>query len=307
MRSNLLATAIAIGLGLAAVAPAHAADDTASQLAAMRAQITALQAQVEELQARTDAQSDVNVTQAQAIEAAQATNTKADALEKLVNNTKVSGRIFFDVTSLEQESDGTKINNTGIGFDVKRFYVGIDHKFDDKWSANITTDVSNVIGQLDQSIAELRRVSHNMMPEALIKYGLKEALENYCENINLSGSLKVQLQTYGMETRMDQNTEIVLYRIVQELLNNVIKHAGTDRAVLGAAMEDGAVVVTVVDQGRGFDPAARPRGLGLSRSVEGRVADVGGSVRVDAAPGAGTCVELRVPLPEPGRDAAEQR
>ncbi|GAA0264663.1 hypothetical protein GCM10009527_070880 [Actinomadura nitritigenes] len=92
-----------------------------------------------------------------------------------------------------------------------------------------------------------------------------------------------------------------------EALTNVIKHAGTDRAVLGAAMEDGAVVVTVVDQGRGFDPAARPRGLGLSRSVEGRVADVGGSVRVDAAPGAGTCVELRVPLPEPGRDAAEQR
>jgi len=140
MRSNLLAVAIAAGLGLAAVAPAHAADDTASQLAAMKAQIAALQAQVEELQARTDAQSDVNVTQAQAIEAAQATNTKADALEKLVNNTKVGGRIFFDATSLEQTSDGNKVNNTGIGFDVKRFYVGIDHKFDDKWSANITTD-----------------------------------------------------------------------------------------------------------------------------------------------------------------------
>lgn len=140
MRSNLLATAIAASLGLAAVAPAHAADDTASQLAAMKAQIAALQAQVEELQASTEAQSEVNVTQAQAIEAAQATNTKADVLEKLVNNTKVSGRIFFDTTSLEQTSDGDKITNTGIGFDVKRFYVGIDHKFDDKWSANITTD-----------------------------------------------------------------------------------------------------------------------------------------------------------------------
>ncbi|MGH2643906.1 MAG: tetratricopeptide repeat-containing sensor histidine kinase, partial [Chitinophagaceae bacterium] len=84
--------------------------------------------------------------------------------------------------------------------------------------------VNRVIEQLDQSIAELRRVSHNMMPEALVKYGLKEALENYCENINLSGTLKVQLQSYGLENRMDQNTEIILYRIVQELLNNVIKH-----------------------------------------------------------------------------------
>ena len=140
MRSNLLATAIAIGLGLAAAAPARAADAIASQLAAMKAQIAALQAQIEELQARTDAQSEVNVAQAQAIEAAQATSTKADALEKLVNNTRVSGRIFFDATSLGQESDGTKVNNTGVGFDVKRFYVGIDHKFDDRWSANITTD-----------------------------------------------------------------------------------------------------------------------------------------------------------------------
>src|SRR5690348_14210944 len=57
MRSNLLASAIAIGLGIAAVAPAHAADDTATQLAAMKAQIAALQAQVEELQAQNDAQS----------------------------------------------------------------------------------------------------------------------------------------------------------------------------------------------------------------------------------------------------------
>ena len=140
MRSNLLATAIAAGLGLAAIAPAHAADDTAAQLAALKAQLAALQAKVDELQARTDAQSEVNVTQAQAIEAAQATNTKADALEKLVNNTKVSGRIFFDATSLEQESDGNRVNNTGVGFDLKRFYVGIDHKFDDRWSANIVTD-----------------------------------------------------------------------------------------------------------------------------------------------------------------------
>ncbi len=75
---------------------------------------------------------------------------------------------------------------------------------------------NNVITQLDQSIAELRRVSHNMMPEALIKYGLKEALENYCENINVSGKIKVQLQTYGMEKRMQQSAEIIIYRIIQE-------------------------------------------------------------------------------------------
>jgi hypothetical protein len=148
MRSNLLATAIAASLGLAAVAPAHAADDTASQLAAMKAQIAALQAQIEELQARSDAQSEVNVTQAQAIEAAQATNAKADKLEKLVNDTKLSGRMYYDFSNINAESNGAKTSASGTGFDIKRFYLGVDHKFNDTWSMNLTTDFqySSAIG-----------------------------------------------------------------------------------------------------------------------------------------------------------------
>lgn len=151
MRSNLLATAIAIGLGFASAAPARAADDTTSQLAAMKAQIAALQAQLEELQARTDAQSEVNVAQAQAIEAAQATNTKADALEKLVNNTRVSGRMYYDFSRIDAESNGVKTSATGTGFDIKRFYLGVDHKFNDTWSMNLTTDFqySSAIGSTE--------------------------------------------------------------------------------------------------------------------------------------------------------------
>jgi hypothetical protein len=148
MRSNLLATAIAASLGFAAVAPAHAADDTASQLAAMKAQIAALQSQIEELQARSDAQSEVNVTQAQAIEAAQATNAKADKLEKLVNDTKLSGRMYYDFSNINAESNGAKTSASGTGFDIKRFYLGVDHKFNDTWSMNLTTDFqySSAIG-----------------------------------------------------------------------------------------------------------------------------------------------------------------
>lgn len=153
--------------------------------------------------------------------------------------------------------------------------------------------VSNVIGQLDQSIAELRRVSHNMMPEALIKYGLKEALENYCENINLSGSLKVQLQTYGMETRMDQNTEIVLYRIVQELLNNVIKHAGAKNVLIQLMRENERFSLTVEDDGKGFDVNAADLkgGAGLA-NIKARVDYIGGTMDIRSAPGEGTSVNI---------------
>jgi hypothetical protein len=143
----MLATAMAgaLGLGsLAFAAPAMAADQapavSAEELQQLRAQIAALQAQVDKLTERTDAQSDINVANAQASETAKATQDKVDALAKTVNDTQFSGKMFFDLTNVDQTSNGNKTDASGTGFDVKRFYLGVNHKFDETWSANLTTD-----------------------------------------------------------------------------------------------------------------------------------------------------------------------
>ena len=149
----------------------------------------------------------------------------------------------------------------------------------------------NVIVQLDQSISELRRVSHNMMPEALIKYGLKEALENYCENLNLSGKINVQLQTYGMENRMEQSTEIVVYRIIQELLNNVIKHAEAKKVLIQLVREDDRFNLTVEDDGKGFDVKEIKDGAGLS-NIRARIDYLNGNMDVVSKKGEGTSVHI---------------
>jgi signal transduction histidine kinase len=149
----------------------------------------------------------------------------------------------------------------------------------------------NVIGQLDQSISELRRVSHNMMPEALIKYGLKEALENYCENLNLSGKINVQLQTYGMENRMEQSTEIVVYRIIQELLNNVIKHAEAKKVLIQLVREDDRFNLTVEDDGKGFDVNEVKNGAGLA-NIKARIDYLNGNMDVVSKKGEGTSVHI---------------
>ncbi|MFF3517297.1 sensor histidine kinase [Streptomyces sp. NPDC002573] len=81
-----------------------------------------------------------------------------------------------------------------------------------------------------------------------------------------------------------------------EALTNVRKHAGTDRATVAAAVEARCVVVSVVDQGRGFAPAERREGIGLARSIRGRLTEIGGTVEVSSAPGEGTVLEMRVPL-----------
>ena len=149
----------------------------------------------------------------------------------------------------------------------------------------------NVIAQLDQSITELRRVSHNMMPEALIKYGLKEALENYCDNMNVSGKIKVQLQTYGMEQRMEQSTEIVIYRIVQELLNNVIRHAGAAKVLIQLVREDDRFNLTVEDDGKGFNVKETRNGAGLA-NIKARIDYLNGDMDIVSKKGEGTSVHV---------------
>ena len=152
---------------------------------------------------------------------------------------------------------------------------------------------NNVIHQLDQSISELRRVSHNMMPESLVKYGLKESLENYCESVNHSGQIHVQLQTYGMEERMEQGAEIVIYRITQELLNNVIKHAEAKNVLIQLVREKERFNLTVEDDGKGFDlvKAAGKTTAGLS-NIKARTAYLNGTVDIVSAAGEGTSVHV---------------
>jgi signal transduction histidine kinase len=153
--------------------------------------------------------------------------------------------------------------------------------------------LSGVIDQLDRSITELRRVSHNMMPEALIHFGLKEALENYLESLNRSGDIRFQFQAFGDDARMEQTTEIILYRIVQELLSNIIRHAHASTALLQFIHEKGHYSVTVEDDGVGFDQqsARKDGGAGLS-NIAARVSYLGATIDIRSSPGEGTSVTV---------------
>ena len=150
---------------------------------------------------------------------------------------------------------------------------------------------NNVIVQLDQSISELRRVSHNMMPEALIKYGLKETLENYCGSLNQAGDLKIDLQTYNLQQRMDQNTEIVIYRIIQELINNIVKHADAKNVLIQLVREGNHFNLTVEDDGKGFDINEVSLGAGLA-NIKARAAYLNGNADIISRKGEGTSVHI---------------
>jgi signal transduction histidine kinase len=148
------------------------------------------------------------------------------------------------------------------------------------------------IDMLDSSIKEMRRVAHNMMPEALVKFGLDTALKDFCNDINQSGALKVTYHSIGMDnTELDRTTSIAIYRIVQELLNNIIKHAETPNAIVQVSKNGNITSVTVEDDGKGFDTKVLEYKEGIGwRNIQSRVDYLKGKLDVRSEPGKGTSV-----------------
>jgi two-component system NarL family sensor kinase len=152
------------------------------------------------------------------------------------------------------------------------------------------------IDMLDSSISELRRVAHNMMPEALMKYGLNAALKDFCTSINSSGVLKILYQPYGMDTlNINPTASVTIYRIVQELINNIIKHANATQAVVQMNKEGSKLLLTIEDDGRGFDTAVLQQSSGIGwRNIQNRLDYLKGKTDIQSAPGKGTSVNIEI-------------
>ncbi len=154
------------------------------------------------------------------------------------------------------------------------------------------------IDMLDSSIKEMRRVAHNMMPEALLKFGLDTALRDFCNDINQSGALNVTYQSIDIaNTTINQTTAITIYRVVQELLNNSIKHATATHALVQLSKQDNKISVTVEDDGSGFNvkQLALAQGIGW-RNIQSRIEYLKGSLDVQSEPGKGTSVFIELEL-----------
>lgn len=146
---------------------------------------------------------------------------------------------------------------------------------------------------IDTSISELRRVAHNMMPEMLGKFGLDEALKEYFKTINSTGLLLIRYQGIGMENRLHHSTEIIIYRILQELLNNTLKHARATEVSVQLIREGSRLNLLFEDNGKGFDPALseNQHGAGLL-NVKSRVQYLKGQLDIHSVAGSGTLINM---------------
>ena len=145
---------------------------------------------------------------------------------------------------------------------------------------------------VDEGCKEVRAVSHNMMPNALLRAGLASAVREFLDNLN-STIIKINLYTDGLNERIDSNAEIILYRVIQECVNNVIKHAKASLLDISIVKEGNEISVTIEDNGVGFDKKSVKSGSGIGlKNIETRMAFLKGSVEWESELGKGTLVVL---------------
>ena len=155
---------------------------------------------------------------------------------------------------------------------------------------------------LDEACDEVRKISHDLVSGELVKFGLVPALSQLKETIENTGKLKMQVLAFGMEKRLEGNVEISLYRVVQELMNNILKHSKADHVTIQLNKAEGNLNIVVEDNGVGFDVAAARQkdGIGL-KNLETRINKLSGSIFIDSGRGRGTTTIIDIPvLKSPG-------
>jgi signal transduction histidine kinase len=149
---------------------------------------------------------------------------------------------------------------------------------------------------LEEAMEEIRKLSHSLVPPSLGDLDLEEALHELASDTNLLNSTRIQLVFDGRynEKSADKNTELMLYRIVQEQLNNIIKYARAKEAVITVKIENDQIFLSVTDNGAGFDTSKKANGIGL-KNISSRVAFYSGQVNIISAPGKGCRLEVYIP------------
>lgn len=150
---------------------------------------------------------------------------------------------------------------------------------------------------LDMACEEVRRISHEMMSAILVKFGLKAQLEALAETIAGSGKLQVELSTHGLRERLPTKLEFNIYRILQELVSNVIRHAKADTLSIQVNRFDDLINIMVEDDGIGFDKekVTAQGGMGM-QNLAARIHDLDGQLNIDSRPNKGTHVSIDLPI-----------
>ncbi|HRE52015.1 MAG TPA: sensor histidine kinase [Flavitalea sp.] len=184
----------------------------------------------------------------------------------------------------------------GVGQMLSAALINLNHAYErqeqDTGARELT---ARALSLLNDGYDEMRSLSHRVMPKALIKEGLPLAVKELLSKINGAG-LQASLDAAGFNERLPEQTETILYRVIQEAVNNVIKHAAATTLSVQLVKDEEGVAINIEDDGKGFDPAQLKQSAGIGiKNILSRLSLLKGTVDIDAAPGRGTLVAIFIP------------
>ena len=182
----------------------------------------------------------------------------------------------------------------GLGGRLSGISLKLSKLDKDDYNGPINHQIKEILGNMNHSLAELRGIARNLTPETLSNYGLKAALEDYCSSLDRKDS-KIILQFYGSETKMEENSSLTIYRIIQELINNAVKHAQATEILVQYIREGNKIDITVEDDGVGFctDRPYLVTRMGLT-NIKTRVTYLNGKMDLQSLANEGTTVNIQI-------------
>lgn len=205
-------------------------------------------------------------------------NKEIEALKVQQNITKLEALIAGEEKERKRIAEDL---HDGVNGDLS----ALKYKFSSITTEKLSTaDIKNFeqgLSLLDNSIEQVRRVAHNLTPPSLQNFSLTEAIKQFCIKTNEVHNLKLIFSTYGIPLTYSKEQETTIYRIVQELVTNIVKHANASEALVQINNHDQHMSITVEDNGIGFDISSHHNGIGL-KNIYSRVAFLKGTVQIDS-------------------------
>lgn len=147
---------------------------------------------------------------------------------------------------------------------------------------------------LDEAVREVRNVSYNLSTGVLQKFGLLEGLNDLCKRITATQMLQVNIAASGSELKLQSTAEIAIYRVMQEVMGNIMKHAAASEVNIHINRTNDLLTILIEDNGVGFDLKKSGTGMGL-KNMRSRMHKLGGEITIDTNLGAGTTIILEIP------------
>jgi PAS domain S-box-containing protein len=201
-------------------------------------------------------------------------------------------RAVLDTQEAERKRIAENLHNS-LGQMLYAIKLGLGTVNKSQLAENAWESLKNVDKLLSEAINESRRLSHELMPTILEDFGLKAAVEDICRK--LSDKVKIKCRFKGLAKKMEGHIETAVYRLVQELVMNIVKHSDAAEALVLVEIGKSAILISVQDNGKGFNVMKEKRaGIGL-KTIRNSVNLLNGDIDIVSKPGEGTIINIEIP------------